>query len=102
MLCIQLHIHMEDLLTVKQVSILLKVHALTIRRYINEGKLKAIKIGGNVRISRENLQSFSESYVPRTHGTKSQTIINPTPPFSSSDALFRLKARGLSLDSFDK
>lgn len=90
---------MDDLLTVKQVAILLKVHPLTIRRYINEGKLKAVRVGENVRISQTDLQSFSKSYSPRRKAFKSQAA-TPTNQFSSNDPFFRLKARGISLGKF--
>ena len=40
----------DTLFSVNQVSILLKVHPLTVRRYIKEGKLKAIRVAGNIRV----------------------------------------------------
>jgi excisionase family DNA binding protein len=88
---------MEDLLTVKQVAILLKVHPLTIRRYINEGKLTALRVAGNVRISHQELQNFSQTYSPKEKQSKPQTVISTSEPFTPNDSLFRLKARGLSL-----
>ena len=91
---------MEDLLTIRQVSILLKVHQLTVRRYINEGKLKAVKVGGNVRVSQQDLRSFSEGYMPHTKTVKSSPKETTVEPFSLSDPIFRLKGRGLSLDKF--
>lgn len=89
---------MDDLLTVRQVSILLKVHQLTVRRYINEGKLKAIKVAGNIRISRNDLAGFSESYIPHSRPTKLSSN-SSTEPFTDGDPLLRLKARGLSINS---
>ncbi len=90
---------MEDLLTVKQVSILLKVHQLTVRRYIKEGKLKAVKVGGNVRISQSELNSFGEIYISSTKSNKSTiSKTGNSSPFSPNDAIFRLKGRGLSID----
>jgi excisionase family DNA binding protein len=88
----------DDLLTVKQVAIILKIHHLTVRRYINEGKLKAVKIGGNVRVSQEELKSFSETYIPHSRPVKTSVSTTPTNTFSPNDPLFRLKSRGLSLD----
>ena len=41
---------MENLLNIRETAFILKVHPLTVRRYIKEGELKAIKIGGNIRI----------------------------------------------------
>lgn len=91
---------MEDLLTVKQVSILLKVHQLTVRRYINEGKLKALKVAGNVRIPQSELNNFMQNNMTTNKTPKSVNANSPTKPFTPSDPLFRLKARGLSLDKF--
>lgn len=91
---------MEDLLTVKQVAILLKVHQLTVRRYITEGKLKAIKVAGNIRIPQSELNNFMQSIMPGSKSTKSASVNTPSKPFTPSDPFFRLKARGLSLDKF--
>ena len=91
---------MEDLLTVKHAAILLKVHPLTVRRYINEGKLKAIKVGGNVRISQADLHSFSQLYSPSRKTVKSFTPQSGLNPFPPNDPIFRLKGRGVSLDKF--
>lgn len=90
--------NMDDLLTVKQVAIILKIHPLTVRRYINEGKLKAVKIGGNVRVSQQELKSFSESYIPHSRPVKTTVVSSTASTFSPNDPLFRLKSRGLSLD----
>lgn len=91
---------MDDFLTVNQVSIILKVHPLTIRRYISQGKLKAIKLGGNVRISQDNLKNFSQNYTPHlNHKTQPTRVVTST-PFSSTDPLMRLKGRGISVDKF--
>lgn len=88
---------MDDLLTVKQVAILLKVHALTIRRYINEGKLKAVKVAGNVRISREEVNNFQQGYMPHSRPVKIAGTIPQSAIFQANDPLFRLKGRGLSM-----
>jgi excisionase family DNA binding protein len=37
---------MDNLLNVNQVAFILKVHPLTVRKYIKDGKLKAIRAGG--------------------------------------------------------
>jgi excisionase family DNA binding protein len=91
---------MEDLLTVKQVAIILKVHQLTIRRYINEGKLKAIRLAGNIRISQKDLHDFSENYIPNSSAKRSQSTTSASTPFSANDPLFRIKGRGISINKF--
>lgn len=85
-------------MTVKQVAIILKIHHLTVRRYINEGKLKAVKIGGNIRVSQQELKAFSESYIPHSRPVKTNVSSPTTNTFSPNDPLFRLKSRGLSLE----
>ena len=89
---------MDNLLSVKQVAYILKVHPLTIRRYIKEERLKAVKSGGNVRIKESDLNEFNKDFTPNktTLGK-----INKEPTFSTfndSDPLFQLKGKGASLD----
>ena len=51
---------LEQLLTVDEVASLLKVKPYTIRGWINQGKLKAIKLEGKAgwRIRQRDLQEF--------------------------------------------
>lgn len=87
----------EQLFSVKQVGILLKVHPLTVRRYIKDGKLKAIRIAGNIRIPKSYLDNFSEDIQPTKYGIKSVPQKNKITEFSLDDAIFRLKGRALSI-----
>lgn len=89
---------MEEILySVKQVGILLKVHPLTVRRYIKDGKLKAVKIAGNIRIPKSYLDNFSEDVQPAKYSAKPAIKKNEIKEFSLDDAVFRLKGRGLSI-----
>lgn len=91
---------MEELFTVSQVAGVLKVHPITIRRYIKEGKLKAFRAGGNVRISAQDLRAFTQSFIPKIQSPKA---ISPAEAnFSFDDPLFKLKARGLSINRLDQ
>lgn len=49
---------LRDIMTPKQVADYLQLHPMTIYRYISEGKLAAIKIGGRYRIKREALEKL--------------------------------------------
>jgi excisionase family DNA binding protein len=89
---------MENLLNVKQVAFILKVHPLTIRRYIKEGKLKAVRAAGNVRIKESSLADFNKDF--SSTPSKKQIVkskLNPAKTFTLEDPLFRLKGRGASL-----
>lgn len=88
---------MDNLLNVRQVAFILKVHPLTIRRYLNEGKLKAIKIGGNIRIKESDLSNFNKDFFVSKHKPSLKSKFNPAKNFSLDDPFFRLKGRGASL-----
>src|SRR5262252_3233930 len=45
----------QDLYTVEQVAELLGLHVRTVRNYVREGRLKAVRIGKQYRITREDL-----------------------------------------------
>lgn len=90
---------MEEFYTVSQAAIVLKVHTLTIRRYIKEGKLKAYRVGGNIRIMVSDLRAFIEGFTP--YPKPNTNTISNKKPFSFSDPFFRLKARGISLSKGD-
>lgn len=48
----------EELITAEEVAKVLKVNIMTVYRYINAGKLKALKIGRVFRIRREDFEEF--------------------------------------------
>ena len=90
---------MENLLNVNQAAFILKVHPLTIRRYIREGKLKAIKVGGTVRIKESKLSEFNIEVKPRPKTTNLPRAENPiTKIFTLNDPLFRLEGLGAHVD----
>ena len=51
----------DNLLTPEQVADILHFHVLTIYSYIRRGKLNAIRIGRNYRITAKDLSFFIES-----------------------------------------
>lgn len=93
---------MDNLLSVRQIAFILKVHHLTIRRYIKEGRLKAVKIGGNVRIKESELNAFHKelSNAPAQQSiiihAKKQFVAKP---FTNLDPLLTLVGKGASLDN---
>lgn len=93
---------MNNLLSVRQVAFILKVHPLSVRRYIKDGKLKAVRVGGNIRIEESELQNFNKTVTPSTKEATSQGIIQRVRKtiirqFTEDDPLLRLKGRGASL-----
>ncbi len=90
---------MDTLFSVKQAAFILKIHPLTVRRYIKEGKLKAVKVGGNVRIKESQLQDLNRDVKPRqeTDTIAPKIKLRPAKIFTVDDPLLRLKGRGASL-----
>lgn len=91
---------MDSLLSVRQVAFILKVHQLTIRRYIKAGRLKAVKVGGNVRIKEADLQAFHRDL---STASPQQAIIikakkgKVEKPFGFDDPFLKLSGRGASI-----
>ena len=89
---------MDNLFNVKQAAFILKVHLLTVRRYIKDGRLKAVKAGGNVRIKESELSEFNKDFSPvpfsRPNAKEKQTTVKA---FNLEDPLLRLQGRGASL-----
>lgn len=89
----------DNLLSVNQVAFILRVHPLTIRRYIKEKRLKAIKVGGNIRIEENVLQDFHKEITPQTQESIRifKTSKLGAKQFNTDDPLLRLQGRGASL-----
>ena len=85
-------------MNINQVAFILKVHPLTVRRYIKEGKLKAIRAGGNVRIKESQLVDFNKDFSSTPKPKEFKTNLKPAKVFTQEDPLFRLKGRGASLN----
>lgn len=90
---------MNNLLSVNQVAFILRVHPLTVRRYIRDKKLKALKIGGNIRIDENSLQDFHKEI--ETPGQKQKIFKNSRlmdKQFTRDDPFLRLQGRGAGLE----
>lgn len=90
----------NNLLSVKQVAFILQIHPLSVRRYIRDGKLKALKIGGNVRIDEESLNNFHKEIklYSRENIILKNTKKLSAKQFDNSDPFLRLEGRGASLE----
>lgn len=90
---------MNNLLSVKQVAFILKVHPLTIRRYITEKKLKAVRVGGNIRIAEIEVENFHKEVdapsAEKMTFRKFKKVADKQ--FSLEDPLLRLQGRAASL-----
>lgn len=89
---------MENYFTVTQVAYILKVHPLTVRRYIKEERLKAVKVGGNVRIKESALAEFNKDFNPNKQLPKIANKQIAFKTFNEIDPLFQLQGKGAALN----
>jgi excisionase family DNA binding protein len=78
-----------DLLTVQETAQLLRVTPLTIRRYVANGRLAAVKVGRGVRIQREAIAQLLEPVVAGSSGSDDHAIAAKG-RFSHTDSLWRI------------
>lgn len=91
----------EFFLSVNHVALMLKVHPLTIRRYIREGRLKAVKVGGSVRIPQSALEHFTQDASPTSPTAKKMAKTAQRKLFNHDDPIFRLQSAGVHLKQFE-
>jgi excisionase family DNA binding protein len=68
---------MPEYLTVREVAAIYKVSEITVRRHIRKGKLRAAKIGGRVRVRKEDADSLAQPMPAQWH--LQLDIPEPTP-----------------------
>ena len=68
---------MPEYLTVREVAAIYKVNEITVRRHIRNGKLRAVKIGGRVRVRKEDADAFVQPV--RAQWRLQLDIPEPTP-----------------------
>ena len=56
-----------DLLTVQETAQMLRVHPMTVRRYISSGRLTAVRIGRRIRVPLEAVGRLAKPVDPREH-----------------------------------
>src|SRR5437667_10546769 len=62
----------EELYSVEQVAARLSLHVRTVRNYIRDGRLKAVRIGKQYRIAREDLEALT-GHPAAAAGTERET-----------------------------
>jgi excisionase family DNA binding protein len=88
-----------DLLTVQETARLLRVTPITIRRYIADGRLPALKVGKAVRVERQAVERLLAPIGPAGNGSE-----RPAPagrPLSYDDPLWQLVGSASSPEPTD-
>ncbi len=79
--------HME-LLTVREAAQTLRVSPLTVRRYIADGRLSAVRAGKGVRVRRESLEQFVTPVQPKEEPRMGSALLGK--PTSADDPLWNI------------
>jgi excisionase family DNA binding protein len=77
-----------ELLIIQETARLLKVHPTTIRRFIADGRLEAVRIGRAVRVHREAVEQLAEPVAARTVQPSSGRA--PVRPMTWDDPMSKL------------
>ena len=64
--CCYSHIVEEEFFSVDQVAERLGLHVRTIRNYVRDGRLRAVRIGKQYRIARSDLETLTGGLVPES------------------------------------
>jgi excisionase family DNA binding protein len=88
-----------ELLTVQETARILRVTPITVRRYIAQGRLPAVRVGGGVRISKEAVEQLPKPVEPSQSSNKNRQRRGK--PITADDPLFRLIGIGSSDGSGD-
>jgi len=62
----------QDLFSVFDIATRLNLHVKTVRNYVREGRLKAVRIGKQYRIARADLEAFTGLPLPLTDGERAK------------------------------
>jgi len=62
----------QELLSVFDIAKRLKLHVKTVRGYVRDGKLKAVRIGKQYRIARADLEAFTGMPLPLTESERAK------------------------------
>jgi excisionase family DNA binding protein len=73
-----------EFFTIRETAQLLKVSPITIRRYIDAGRLQAVRVGRSVRVRREAIEAFLTPVGPnRARSTVRRPVGRPLTPDDS-------------------
>ena len=87
-----------ELLTVAEAALILKVSPITVRRYIDDGRLPAFRVGRGVRVEREAVERLPAAVVPRRARARGTLKGKPT---SEDDPLWNIVGIGRSAGPSD-
>lgn len=94
----------EDFYTLEQVADRLGLHVRTVRVYVREGRLKAVRIGKQYRVAHGDLEALTGALPRRTRHVEVSSIveIDALPPDQANRISTTLTASAQSRDPSDQ
>ncbi len=78
---------MAELLTVREIAGMCRLHEMTVRRHIREGRLKAVRVGKGIRVRSGDLEAYLTLVTESGSGADEDIHVEP---FRENDPLFAL------------
>ena len=69
-----------ELLTIEEVAESLRVHPVTVRRYIASGRMAAVRVGTRIRVSKEALEDFAKPLEPEPSSERRGKVLTEDDP----------------------
>jgi len=83
-----------ELLTIHEAAQMLKVNPITIRRYIADGRLAAVRVGKRIRVRKDSLERFIQPVEPKIG--QRQASVRRGKPTNAEDPLWHIVGIGHS------
>jgi excisionase family DNA binding protein len=77
-----------ELLTVKETADMLRVSAVTVRRFIADGRLPAVKIGRAVRVDKAEAERVAKPIQAKSREAQRKESVPEGRPFTHQDSLW--------------
>jgi excisionase family DNA binding protein len=79
-----------ELLTIRETARILRVSTVTVRRFIADGRLPAVRVGKGVRVDQQALEQFAQPVAPKEPNGNSGPRRHQGRPMTADDPLSQL------------
>ena len=77
-----------ELLTVEETAAMLRVSKVTVRRFIADGRLPAVKVGRGVRVEKADAERVARPTTRNSRPVQRENLVPPGEPFTAGDSLW--------------
>jgi len=77
-----------ELLTVEETAAMLRVSQVTVRRFIADGRLPAVKVGRAIRVEKAEVERVARPAAVKSRPTRREDSVPLGKPFTDADSLW--------------